>query len=151
MTGKYTWEEICREWVLRAGAAGILPYLPDKVGSVWNARAQVDVVGINFMEKSIMLGECKWTLKPADRSVLAELVEKKAGLVIPAKGDWKVHFLGFSRSGWTSGALEYQDEINRQPPCGSNWAASGMRLVDLEELDEDMATMTSQVENVALL
>lgn len=145
--GKYTWEEICREWVLRAGAAGMLPYLPDRVGSAWNARAQVDVVGINFMQKTIILGECKWTLHPAERQVLAELVEKKASLVIPAKGNWKVHFLGFSRSGWTSGAQQYQDEFNRRPPAGPNWVATGMQLVDLEQLDVDMAALTDQVES----
>lgn len=50
--GKYTWEELCREWTSRAGVAGALPCLPNEVGSAWNAAAQVDVVGINSMEKS---------------------------------------------------------------------------------------------------
>ncbi len=145
--GTYTWEEICREWVLRAGAAGSLPYLPDKVGSAWNARAQVDVVGINSMEKTIILGECKWTMNPTDRKVMFELVEEKAALIIPAVGNWKVYFLGFSRSGWTSGAMLYQDEINKKPLSGANWVSTGMQLIDLERLDADMAELTNRVEN----
>ena len=145
--GKYTWEEICREWVLRSGAAGRLPYLPDEVGSAWNSKAQVDVVGINTMKKTILLGECKWTLKPNERQVMVELVEKKAALIIPAKGNWKVYFLGFSRSGWTSGALAYQDEINQKPPSGDNWVATGMQLIDLDRLDSDMSEITNPVEN----
>lgn len=145
--GKYTWEEICREWVLRAGAAGRLPFLPDEVGSAWNSKAQVDVVGINTMQKTILLGECKWTLKPNERQVMVELVEKKAALIIPAKGNWKVYFLGFSRSGWTSGALAYQDEINQKPPSGDNWVAIGMQLIDLDRLDSDMGELTDHVEN----
>lgn len=143
--GAYTWEEICREWVLRAGAAGLLPCLPDQVGSAWNSRAQVDVVGINSMEKTIMLGECKWTLKPTDRAVMAELVEKKAALIVPAKGRWKVYFLGFSRSGWTSGARAYQEELNQHPISGENWVSTGMQLVDLPRLDSEMMALTARV------
>ena len=143
--GKYTWEEICREWLLRAGAAGMLPFLPDEVGSAWNSRAQVDVVGINSMEKTIYLGECKWTLKPSDRKVMAELIEEKAALIIPPKGNWKVFFLGFSRSGWTSGALAYQDEVNKHPIAGENWISAGMQLIDLERVDKEMEELTNRI------
>ena len=140
--GKYTWEEICREWVLRAGALGALPMMPDHVGSVWNSKAQVDVVGINAMEKTLILGECKWTLAENERKVMAELVEEKAAKIIPAQGKWRVYFLSFSRSGWTSGTLAYQEEINRQPVRGENWISTGMRLITLPELDNDLAQWT---------
>jgi uncharacterized protein len=140
--GRYTWEELCREWVLRAGTLGVLPMMSDHVGSAWNAKAQVDVVGINTMEKKLVLGECKWTLSGNERRVMAELVEEKAEKIVPTQGKWKVYFLGFSRSGWTSGALAYQEEINRQPIQGGNWVSSGMRLITLDELDHDMAQWT---------
>jgi AAA+ ATPase superfamily predicted ATPase len=140
--GKYTWEELSREWALRAGALGALPVSPDRVGSAWNAKAQVDVVGINSREKTLLLGECKWTLSANERKVMAELVEEKAAKIIPAQGKWKVHFLGFSRSGWTSGARSYQEEINRQPVRGANWVSTGMQLITLDELDRDLAQWT---------
>ena len=140
--GKYTWEEICREWVLRAGTLGVLPMMPDHVGSAWNSKAQVDVVGINTMEKTLILGECKWTLSENERNVMAELVEEKAAKIIPAPGKWKVFFLGFSRRGWTSGALAYQKDINQHPVRGENWVSTGMRLVTLDELDHDLAAWT---------
>jgi uncharacterized protein len=116
--GKYTWEELCREWTLRAGPAGALPYLPDVVGSAWSARAQVDVVGVNSMEKTLILGECKWTAAPNDRKQISDLVEQKAAEVMPKRGKWKVFFVGFSRSGWTSGALAYQNQLKEQPVVG---------------------------------
>jgi hypothetical protein len=140
--GKYTWEELCREWVLRAGARGALPVTPDDVGSAWNSKAQVDVVGINTMEKTLILGECKWTLSKNDRKVMAELVQEKAAEIIPSQGKWKVHFLGFSRSGWTSGARAYQEEIKAQPVRGENWVSTGMRLITIDELDGDLAKWT---------
>jgi hypothetical protein len=135
----HTWEELCREWVLRAGAMRQLPFMPDQVGSAWNRAVQVDVVGINRMEKTLVLGECKWTLEAVDRKVLVELVEKKAAQVIPDQGKWRVHFLGFSRSGWTNGALAYQDEANARPAAGGNWQSVGLRLLTLDDVDKDLA------------
>ena len=140
--GRYTWEELCREWTLRAGALGELPVMSDHVGSAWNSKAQVDVVGINSMEKKLILGECKWTLSSNERKIMAELVEEKAAKIIPIHGKWEVYFLGFSRSGWTSGALAYQEEINRQPIQGENWVSTGMQLITLDKLDHDMAQWT---------
>ncbi len=136
--GTYTWEELCREWVLRAGALGKLPVMPDRVGSAWNASVQIDVAGINRMQKTLVLGECKWTLAPIERKVMAELVEEKAEKIVPKDGHWRVFFVGFSRSGWTSGALAYQEEINRQPRAGNNWQSAGMKLLDLQEVDDDL-------------
>ncbi|MFZ1043641.1 MAG: ATP-binding protein [Anaerolineales bacterium] len=140
--GKYTWEELCREWTRRAGAAGELPYLPDKVGSAWNAAAQVDVVGINSMQKTLILGECKWTATPNDRKSIADLIEEKARKIVPNRGKWKVFFLGFSRGGWTAGAVAYQNQINQRPVAGSNWISTGMRLVELDQLDRDLEQWT---------
>jgi len=140
--GRYTWEEICREWTLRAGALGKLPVQPDRVGSVWNAQAQVDVAAVNSREKSLILGECKWMLSPGDRKVMAELAQEKASLVVPEQGTWKVFFLGFSRSGWASGARAYEKEINQNPVQGANWASVGMKLLTLENLDLDLARWT---------
>lgn len=141
--GTYTWEELCREWTLRAGAAGELPYLSDTVGSAWTADTQVDVVGFNSMEKTLILGECKWTHTPNDRKPIADLVEKKTDRIVPGQGNWKVFFVGFSRAGWTSGARSYQDRINQHPPAGSSWKASGLRLVELDGLDQDLQKWTA--------
>ena len=147
--GKHTWEEICREWVLRAGAEGLVPHLPDRVGSVWNSKAQVDVVGINSMERTLILGECKWTTTPPDRKVMSDLVEEKTSLIVPqiGKKKWKVYFVGFSKRGWTNGARAYEKEINQNPVSGTNWVSSGMRLLDLEEVDKNLFETTHRTES----
>ena len=36
--GANTWEELCREWLLRASAQQAVPVLVDQVGSAWTAR-----------------------------------------------------------------------------------------------------------------
>ena len=63
--------------------------------------------------------------------VIADLIEERAARIIPARGKWRVYFLGFSRSGWTASALAYQREINQHPVQGENWESIGLRLVTL--------------------
>ncbi|HEU0296482.1 MAG TPA: hypothetical protein VFR47_27345, partial [Anaerolineales bacterium] len=67
---------------------------------------------------------------------------QKAAKIIPARGKWKVIFLGFSRSGWTSGAQAYQTQINQQPVAGPNWASTGLWLLELKQVDQELANWT---------
>ena len=74
MTGQFrafvgltTFEELCREWTLAQARAGQLPFLPEIVGSHWAPDRQVDVVAVNWRERAILLGECKWGVKAVER------------------------------------------------------------------------------------
>lgn len=135
--GRHTWEEICREWVLRASAEGQLPFLVDQVGSVWQHHAyQIDVVGINTREKTLLLGECKWLGTPAGRGTLSALLEKTAQ-AIPDNGKWQVMLMGFSRQGWTQPAIALAEEIASQAVGGENWQIVAVQLVDLVKIDHD--------------
>lgn len=136
--GSHTWEELCREWALRAGAAGDLPFLADQVGSSWTKNVQIDVVGINSMEKSLILGECKWSPKPMTADVLSNLVAKTAD-VVPTQGIWRVFYLGFARGGWVEEAQAYARQVNQSGEKGVNWHSVGMALLDLERVDRDLA------------
>jgi len=139
--GTYTWEELCQEWLLRASAENILPFMPDQVGSTWNKQAQVDVVGINTMEKTLLLGECKWGPHLMGRSVLQDLVNKTAA-VVPAQGRWRVAYLGFARLGWTAEAHQYATALARTAAETANWEMVGMQLFDLKQVDRQLADWT---------
>jgi uncharacterized protein len=138
--GTHTWEELCREWVLRAGSQKRLPFLPDQVGSAWTKKAQVDVVGINRMEHTLILGECKWNRHPMDSDVLQTLVEKTEA-ILPGEGTWRVFFLGFARDGWTPQALEYAQKEGARLH-GDRWQSVGMALLDLAQIDQDLDQWT---------
>ena len=140
--GANTWEELCREWLLRASAQHILPVAVDQVGSAWTRAAQVDVVGVNSMAKTLALGECKWGPEPSGRSVLTELVDKTAE-VVPSQGQWQVFYLGFARAGWTDASHAFAQEVASVPPTGKNWRALGMRLLDLTQVDQDLGAWVS--------
>ncbi len=139
--GMHTWEELCQEWVLRAGSHQRLPFLPDQVGEAWTRRAQVDVVGINSTEKILLLGECKWSPQVMGRSVLSNLMDKTAEFV-PANGNWTVYYAGFARSGWTPEAHQYAREIHLANIKVGNWHVKGMDLLDLDRVDKDLAEWT---------
>jgi len=125
--GANTWEELCREWLLRASAQQALP-LVDQVGGAWRRIAwtraaqarpersrRMDVVGVNSMAKTLVLGECKWGPEASGRSVLTELVEKTAEIE-PSQGQWQVSYLGFARAGWTDASYAFAQEVASVPP-----------------------------------
>lgn len=139
--GTYTWEELCQEWLLRSTGNRVLPFMPDQVGSIWNREAQIDVAGINTMEKTLILGECKWDRHAIDLGVLTDLIGKTEK-VIPKEGNWRVYYLGFARSGWTPQAMEFSEGLSKAKVAGENWKAVGMLLKNLEQVDKDLAEWT---------
>lgn len=134
----HTWEELCREWTLRAGVRGKLGLPVDQVGSAWTRQAQVDVVGLNSMEKTLVLGECKWQTRPVGQDVLRELVHK-TGQIVPKQGQWRVLYLGFAREGWTDAAQTFAGTASALTvPEQANWQPAGMALFNLLQVDADL-------------
>jgi AAA+ ATPase superfamily predicted ATPase len=125
--GMTAFEELGREWVLARARSGQLPLAPEDVGSHWSADVQVDVVAINWREKAILLGECKWGTKVVGRGLVRELVESKTPKVLAALSDggegWTVHHAFFARAGFTE-AAQAKGERHR------------VTLVALAQLDE---------------
>lgn len=121
--GATAFEDICREWVRAQVRACRLPLTPQVLGSHWAPDAQVDVVAVNWQDKAILLGECKWGTGLVGRSVIRELVDK-APKVTPGP-DWQVHYVFFAREGFSDAAK-------------AEAAAARATLVDLTMLDEDL-------------
>ena len=119
----------------------LLPFLPDQVGGIWNRDAQIDVAGVNFMDKTLILGECKWDPHAKDASVLANLVEK-TDKVLPTDGKWKVFYLVFARSGWTENAIAFAKGMKAGKAQGERWGSAGMLLRTLAQVDEELRFWT---------
>lgn len=114
--GQTAFEELCRQWVREQRKAGVLGFRPFVIGSHWSRKVQVDVVGVNWDDRDILLGECKWGDEPIGRAVLRELTEQKTPKVLAdlpySPHDWKVHYAFFARAGFSSAAKAYADEQN---------------------------------------
>ena len=127
--GQTAFEELSREWAMRQGRAGALPFNPEVVGSHWSNKVQVDLVAINWHTHDILLGECKWGAGRVDRQVVRDLIDGKTPLTLkelPNEGrGWKVHHALFARSGFTPAAKSEMHEHAAVP-------------VDLNALDHDL-------------
>lgn len=124
------YEELCRTWVAVASQASQLPFEVQQVDSHWSRDVQVDVVGVNWHTKTILLGECKWGTDRVARDVVTDLIETKAPKVLALLPDgnqaWTVHYALFSRVGFTPAAQTFAEE-------------HGSMLVDLARLERDLA------------
>jgi hypothetical protein len=127
--GATAFEELCRVWTLAQARVGMLPFVPEIVGSHWVQDVQVDVVAVNWHDRAILLGECKWGVDAVGRSVMRELLDKtpKVLQALPdGEAGWTVHHILFARAGFTEAA---QAEAH----------AHHVLLVDLARLDEELS------------
>jgi uncharacterized protein len=105
--GTFVFEELCREWVLRQGDAGRLPFVPRRVGSFWGTRKpQIDVVAINEDDHAILVGECKWTAEPIRKGVVEDFFQRADEIIPEPAGQWQVTYALFSRSDFTREARQ---------------------------------------------
>jgi len=99
------------------------------IGSHWSRHVQADVVAVNWRERAILIGECKWSTEQVDRQIVRELIEGKTPLVLrdlPDHGrDWIVTYACFARGGFTDAARQLMDA--HQGVC-----------VDLDMLDREL-------------
>jgi len=124
--GQTAFEEVCRTWTLEQAAAGRLPFLPDAVGRHWSPDGEIDVAAINWRERQVLLGECKWGTDAVGRDVVRSLVEERGPRVLARlEGKWQTHYAFFARAGFTDAA-------------GKEAAQVGATMVDLARLDREL-------------
>lgn len=137
----YTWQELCRDWLLYASDRGEIPLVIDEVGSEWTRSRGIDVVGINEKARSVVLGDCVWRDEPAGLAEIEGLLEKTSMLAKPGE-DWTVYYALFSAAGWTDEARAKAEKLatkNAKKRGGQKWTPAGIRLVDLAEVDADLS------------
>lgn len=122
--GTHTFEELCREWVRIVSDMGKLKFLPERVGSYWSQKAQVDVVAVNWGSKHLLLGECKWGSKRVNETVIKDLFDKTEH-VLPSVGIWTCNYVLFARHGFTKMAKEVA-------------VKEGALLISLANIEADM-------------
>ncbi|KAB8288007.1 ATPase [Bifidobacterium ramosum] len=59
-------EDVCRQWLIRANRRGLLPFMASRFGKWWGndpkmrQQTDIDVVAANPESRTVLLGECKW-------------------------------------------------------------------------------------------
>lgn len=101
-------EEVCRS-VIRKGLAYEMKF--NKVGRWWSKDAEIDIVGLNDDENSILFGEVKWSTKKLGIDILDDL-KRKAQMVKWGKKNRKEYYALFSRKGFTEDVLKVAKKEN---------------------------------------
>lgn len=126
--GETAFQGLCRDWLMLQMQRGD-PFWPEIVGTHWSAETEVDIVAINWQERAILLGACEWQAEPISPYTVQQLVDK-AALIVPGP-DWDVSYILFARSGFAEPTREVAEE-------------KGVRLVDLEQIDQDLRAVYAQ-------
>jgi AAA+ ATPase superfamily predicted ATPase len=134
-----TWQELCREWLLRASIDDKLPLSVEDVGAAWTRNYNFDVVGIDKSKEHLILGCCLWGADPAGFDAIENLVKRTPALV-PRKGDWSVYYVGFAPGGWNDEAKALASKAAADNGrADKNWRVIGTELLDLGRVDSDLA------------
>lgn len=137
-----TWQEVCREWLLRASLIGEIPVAVEAVGSEWSRTSTVDVVGVDEANRSIVVGGCYWQGEPLGFGLIQEMVKRSQAVLAGDWGEYSVYYLGFSALGWGEGVKEQAERYVAMAGSGrgkTNYRPSGIRLLSLAEIDHDLA------------
>ncbi|HBY20896.1 MAG TPA: ATPase [Clostridiales bacterium] len=100
----YVYEDVCREKMWLLNKERQLPFSLMKLGRWWNKDTEIDILGLNEEERSIIYGECKYTESKVGLTVLHDL-EKKARNVGWSYAKDEYHIL-FSKSGFEDNLMK---------------------------------------------
>lgn len=70
-----SYEDTSNEFIQEAIKQGVLPHF-EQMGRWWDKNTEIDLVGLNKAENSILFVETKWNTKPLDTDVLDDLKRK---------------------------------------------------------------------------
>lgn len=98
--GKTGYEEICRRYVASLADQGDLPFEALDVGRIWDRRVEIDVVAVDRRSRIALLGECRFRRGKMGVEVLEDLMARSK--ILKKLGGYKLHYILFSRSGFTS-------------------------------------------------
>jgi AAA+ ATPase superfamily predicted ATPase len=98
-------EDCIRNWLTHLDDHNKLPFQLHKIGSWWDKRTELDIVGLNNTTHDVLFGECKWSQVPVGLDVLKSLYNK-ANQVDWHKGDRREWFLIASKAGFQDTLIE---------------------------------------------
>ncbi|MEZ4710004.1 MAG: ATP-binding protein [Caldilineaceae bacterium] len=99
------WEDIARQHLPILSVGHEIPFWPEEIGSWWSAKAQIDLVGVNYPERLAILGEARWREEKVNARYLGEL-ESKAAAWLGDQSGWKLFYVFYSKRGFTNDLID---------------------------------------------
>ncbi len=102
------YEEATVEFVSDAIKQGHLPHF-EQMGRWWDKDTEIDLVGLNEADKSILFVETKWNTSPIDIDIL-ETLKQKSKIVPWRNGERKEYFALVAKGGFTQRLITHAKE-----------------------------------------
>lgn len=97
-------EDVCRQYLMRLGRSGQLPFRPSTLGRWWEKNMEIDIVAADHERRNCLVGECKYRNEKVGLKVFRSLQAKCAHL--PVADDAVFHYWLFSRNGFEDSVAE---------------------------------------------
>ncbi len=100
-----TYEDICREYLIKQNIRGEAPFVFDKIGKWWGnnrlSRSEEEIDIVAMSKEDILFAECKYKNQKTDVDVIEELINKAR--IFKYKN---IFYYIFSKAGYTKRAVE---------------------------------------------
>ena len=112
----FDYEDICKTIFAELCRKGLISFVPSRIGSYWlndfDGDTEIDVMSVDYQNKRVFAGECKYRAKPVDAPVYFALKEKvdSAAEIRKAFSGYEVIYGVFSKSGFTQRMLDIAKE-----------------------------------------
>ncbi|MEM7126714.1 MAG: ATP-binding protein [Chloroflexota bacterium] len=91
------WEQIAQWHLLDHADRGNLPTVSE-CGTWWNAKAQIDAVGVDRTNKVVIFGEARWRHEAFSQKDLDRLIERGFQWLLGTDSHWDVHHVIYARN-----------------------------------------------------
>jgi AAA+ ATPase superfamily predicted ATPase len=145
-----TWHELCREWIVKASWRGFLPLRVTEAGGAWYRRTNIPIVAVDHAQKHIVFGSGIWNSQPASLTTLSAVLTQSETIMgtLEEPDAWEVYYVGIAAGGWRASAQSDADRLIREGTADFPWQTRGVKLLDLAQLDADLAAW-SEFETLA--
>jgi len=100
-------EELCIEYIRKLNALRKLPFTAKQIGRIWSKGFEIDIGATDG--RTILLGECKWSVSPVGIDTLNDMMDKIAlNKELVGYKEYLIYL--FSKSGFTK-ALRDRDDV----------------------------------------
>lgn len=137
-----TWTDLCREWVLRASVHGRLPVALADVGGAWIRKTELPIVGVDQEAKVAVFANASWRDETGTLGQFDALLTDTDDITksLPALSQWRIHYVAFANAGWSDEVRASAETLLKTRTTLKLWKTTGFDLVDLNEIEDDLAT-----------
>jgi len=106
----FIYEDICRDKMWELNSQDKFGFRFNKLGRYWDSNTEIDIVGIDNINKNIILGECKYSKSPKSVDVLNDLKKKEQAILKEIPNSKIVAYVIFCKAGFDTKLIQLAEK-----------------------------------------